>query len=53
MAQDKEYQADAKRVELPVGSPIEGGKLAQMMRALAGTTTPAVFAEFRKLASGK
>jgi tripartite-type tricarboxylate transporter receptor subunit TctC len=53
MAQDKEYQADAKRVELPVGSPIEGGKLAYMMRALAATTTPAVIAEFRKLASGK
>ncbi len=29
MAQDKDYQADARRVELPVGSPIEGGKLAR------------------------
>jgi tripartite-type tricarboxylate transporter receptor subunit TctC len=53
MAQDKEYQADAKRVELPVGSPIEGGKLAAMMRVLAAATTPEVITEFRQLASGK
>ena len=26
MAQDEDYQADAVRVELPVGSPIEGGE---------------------------
>ena len=53
MAQDADYQADARRVELPVGSPIEGGKLAEMMRALAAATTPEVIAEFQKLASGK
>lgn len=53
MAQDPEYQADAQRVELPVGRPIEGGKLAEMMRSLATATTPAVIAEFQKLAAGK
>lgn len=53
MAQDAAYQADARRVELPVGSPIEGGKLADMMRALASATTPVVIAEFQKLAGGK
>src|SRR6185503_18308492 len=53
MAQDPDYQADARRVELPVGSPIEGGKLADMMRALAAATTPEVIAELQKLASGK
>jgi hypothetical protein len=53
MAQDPDYQADARRVELPVGNPIEGGKLAEMMRALAASTTPQVIAEFQKLASGK
>jgi hypothetical protein len=40
-------------VELPVGSPIEGGKLADMMRALAAATTPEVIAEFQKVAVGK
>ncbi|MPZ38557.1 MAG: hypothetical protein GEU95_10900 [Rhizobiales bacterium] len=53
MAQDPDYQADARRVELPVGRPIEGGKLADMMRSLAAATTPDVIAEFQKLASGK
>jgi tripartite-type tricarboxylate transporter receptor subunit TctC len=53
MAQDAAYQADAQRVGLPVGDPIEGGRLAAMMRALAAATTPDVIAEFRKLASGK
>jgi tripartite-type tricarboxylate transporter receptor subunit TctC len=53
MAQDADYQADARRVELPVGAPIDGGKLAEMMRALATATTPEVIAEFQKLASGK
>jgi hypothetical protein len=53
MAQDTEYQADARRVELPVGNPIEGGRLAEMMRALAAATTPAVIADFNRLASGK
>jgi tripartite-type tricarboxylate transporter receptor subunit TctC len=53
MAQDPDYQADARRVELPVGRPIEGGKLADMMRALAAATTPDVVAEFQKLAAGR
>jgi tripartite-type tricarboxylate transporter receptor subunit TctC len=53
MAHDKDYQADAQRVELPVGNPIEGGKLADMMRALAAATTPEVIAGFHKLSSGK
>jgi hypothetical protein len=53
MSQDADYQADARRVELPVGNPIEGGKLADMMRALAAATTPEVIAELQKLASGK
>ena len=53
MALDPDYQTDARRVELPVGSPIEGGKLTEMMRALAAATTPQVIAEFQKLVSGK
>ena len=53
MAQDKDYQADAQRVELPVGNPISGSQLAEMMRALAATTTPEVVAEFGRLAGSK
>lgn len=53
MAHDKDYQSDAQKVELPVGSPIGGSQLAEMMRALAATTTPDVAAEFGRLAGSK
>jgi len=35
MAADKDYQAEAERVDLPVGQPIEGSRIAQMIAALA------------------
>lgn len=53
MAQDKDYQADAAKVELPVGQPIEGARVAEMIGALAAVATPAVIAEFNRLAGGK
>ena len=53
MAQDKSYQADAEAVELPIGSPISGSQLAEMMRNLAASTTPAIAAEFGRLAGAK
>ena len=53
MAQDKEYQADAQRVELPVGSPISGEQILAKMHELTALATPDVIEQFRKLASGK
>ena len=53
MAADKDYQADAERVDLPVGQPIEGSRIAEMIRALAAVATPPVIAEFNRLAGGK
>jgi tripartite-type tricarboxylate transporter receptor subunit TctC len=53
MAADKDYQADAERVDLPVGQPIEGSRIAQMMAALAAKATPDVIAEFSRLAGAK
>jgi len=53
MAQDGAYQTDARRVELPVGAPIGGAQLAAMIRDLAIATTPAVIAEFTRLAGSK
>ena len=53
MALDPDYQADAKKVELPVGAPIGGGALTTMIRELAANTTPAVIAEFTRLAGSK
>jgi tripartite-type tricarboxylate transporter receptor subunit TctC len=53
MAADKDYQTDAERVDLPVGQPIEGARIAQMVAALAANATPEVVAEFNRLASAK
>src|SRR4029077_9848825 len=53
MAADKDYQADAERVDLPVGQPIEGSRIAQMIAALAANATPEVIAEFSRLAGAK
>jgi hypothetical protein len=53
MANDKAYQADAAKVGLPVGEPIEGARVAAMINALAKSTTPAVIAEFNRLAGAK
>jgi tripartite-type tricarboxylate transporter receptor subunit TctC len=53
MARDKDYQADAQKVELPVGSPISGEQILAKMQALTALATSEVIAQFRKLASGK
>jgi len=53
MAQDKAYQTDAVKVGLPVGEAVEGGEIGRMITALAKATTPAVIAEFNRLAAGK
>jgi hypothetical protein len=53
MAADKDYQAEAERVDLPVGQPIEGSRIAQMIAALAAGATAEVIAEFNRLAGAK
>jgi tripartite-type tricarboxylate transporter receptor subunit TctC len=53
MARDKDYQADALKVELPVGQPIEGAQLAAMMQGLAAATTPEVIADFVRLSGSR
>jgi hypothetical protein len=53
MAADADYQADAQKVDLPVGSPIEGAQIAKVIAALARATTPEVVAEFNRLAGSR
>ena len=53
MAADKDYQAEAERVELPVGQPIEGAQIGQMIAALASNATAEVIAEFNRLAGAR
>jgi tripartite-type tricarboxylate transporter receptor subunit TctC len=53
MAQDKDYQVDAQKVELPVGSPIDGAQISSMIGELAKATTPEVVAEFSRLSGAR
>src|SRR5262245_19761088 len=53
MAADQDYQTEAERVDLPVGQPIEGARIAQMIAALAAGATPEVIAEFNRVAGAR
>jgi hypothetical protein len=53
MAADKDYQADAEKVELPIGNPIGGAEVAGKIAALASIATPQVIREFNRLAGSR
>jgi hypothetical protein len=53
MAHDPQYQADAVKVDLPVGAAIDGAELAARIEELAGVATPDVVAAYRRLAGRK
>lgn len=52
MCADKEFQADAAKIDLPTGAPISGARLAQMIDELAAAATPDIVAAYRRLAGG-
>ncbi len=49
MAQDKEYEAEAARMNVPRGAPLAGDTIASKMRTLVETTTPAIIAAYERL----
>jgi tripartite-type tricarboxylate transporter receptor subunit TctC len=49
MAEDKDYQADLARMDVPRGTPLAGATIATMMRTLAETTTPEIAAAYERL----
>lgn len=51
MARDPQYQADAVKVDLPVGAPIDGSELARKIDQLAEAAVPEVVAGYRRLAA--
>ncbi|HEY4405071.1 MAG TPA: tripartite tricarboxylate transporter substrate-binding protein [Xanthobacteraceae bacterium] len=53
MARDPQYQADALKVDLPVGAAIDGAALAARIEELAGAATPDVIAAYRRLVARK
>jgi Tripartite tricarboxylate transporter family receptor len=53
MANDKDYRAEAARIEQPIGAPLDGTTLETMMKELAAGVTSDTVAAYRQLASGK
>jgi hypothetical protein len=49
MVEDKEYQADATRMDTPRGKPLAGDIIATMMRTLVEATTPHIAAAYERL----
>jgi hypothetical protein len=52
MGRDPDYQAEAARMNMPVGAPLGGDKLAAMVGELAASTSPDVVAAYRRLTEG-
>ena len=51
MCEDRDYRAEAARIDQPIGAPLEGGALEAMMKDLAAGVTPEIVAAYRRLAS--
>jgi hypothetical protein len=49
MCNDADYQAEAQRVDLPVGAPLSGEQVASMMIELKASATPDVVAGYKRL----
>ena len=52
MCRDPDYQAEAARMNQPVGAPIGGARLAAMISQLAASAAPDVVAAYRRLTEG-
>jgi tripartite-type tricarboxylate transporter receptor subunit TctC len=53
MCDDKDYRAEAARIEQPIGAPLEGGQLQTMINDLAAEATPDIVAAYRRLSASK
>jgi hypothetical protein len=50
---DRDYRAEAARVDQPIEAPLDGALLETMMKELAAGVTPEIIAAYRRLAAGK
>ena len=54
MAPDKDYQAEASKIDQPVGAPLDGDAARRLMiDELAAAATPDVVAAYKRLAAAK
>jgi tripartite-type tricarboxylate transporter receptor subunit TctC len=50
---DKDYQAEARKIDQPIGAPLSGAQLDTMIAELIAAATPDVVAEYKRLAAAK
>jgi hypothetical protein len=53
MCDDKDYRAEAARIEQPIGAPLGGRQLETMIKELAAEATPEIVTAYRRLSGGK
>ncbi len=53
MCKDKDYQAEATKVDQPIGAPLDGARLASMIGELVAVATPDVVAAYKRLGAAK
>jgi Tripartite tricarboxylate transporter family receptor len=53
MCDDRDYRAEAARIDQPIAAPLDGAVLETMMKELAAGVTPDILAAYRRLAAGK
>jgi tripartite-type tricarboxylate transporter receptor subunit TctC len=53
MCDDKDYQAEAAKVDQPIGAPLSGAQLAGMINDLMAAATPNIIAAYRRLGAAK
>jgi hypothetical protein len=53
MCEDKEYQAEATKVDQPIGAPLDGVQLTTMINDLAAAATPDIVTAYKRLGGAK
>lgn len=53
MSNDKDYQAEARKVDQPIGAPLDGAQLDSMIGDLVVAATPDIVATYKRLGAAK
>ena len=53
MCSDKEYQAEAAKVDQPIGAPLDGAQLTSMINDLVAAAVPDIVAAYKRLGGAK
>jgi hypothetical protein len=53
MCADKDYQAEARKIDQPIGAPLDGAQLDAMVADLVAAATPDVVDRYKRLSAAK